>query len=114
MASVGAEHWYRGRKETSDVAKSLPLSAHQMHNILDKIIRQADDSLRDVVRHPISAHARCRAVFHLEVFEGCGLPEEDKFLLVSSYADELLNRARKSGLNGRLTRGRWGVDVSGW
>lgn len=101
MASAGVEHWYRGRKETSDVVKTLLLSARQMHDILDKIITHADNTLRDKVRRPASAHAKCQALFHLQVFQGRGLPEEDT--LASRYARQLLKHATKSGLNGRLT-----------
>jgi hypothetical protein len=118
MASLNVEHWYRGRKGANDLAKALPLSAQQMHNILDKVISHANDTLEKRVRHPRSAHTKCWPRWHLKVFEDGDLPRDEN--LARRYASNIKKHAEKSGVDAGLAvtvpveDNDPPVDVEGW
>ncbi|KAH6651278.1 hypothetical protein F5144DRAFT_525097 [Chaetomium tenue] len=77
MVAVKVEHWYRGRKGTASLAKTLTLSVQQMeYDILDKIKSHANATLQKRVRYQRSTHAKCWPEDHLQVFEKW-LPEDD-------------------------------------
>lgn len=98
MAAVKVEYWYRSRKGTANLAKTLTLSVHQMEtDILDKIIDHADATLATRVRHPRSAHFDCWPEDHVRAFKQRMLSEDDS--LARSYTNNLMKHAENSGLD---------------